>query len=120
MGPQTFNNVKQVIDTYSKKVGEALLDSKGIKECIICLESIQMPVCKNKKPCGARGDLRPGLCCKFLEAPIRFRATAATALQRLSRQEQLARLAEICAFNAASLLPAFHFCAAKRKRDLTG
>ena len=43
-GPQTFNKVKQVVDNYCKKVGEALLDSKGIRECIICLEAIQMPV----------------------------------------------------------------------------
>ena len=43
-GSKTFNNVKQVIDVYCKKVGEALLDSKGIRECIICQEAIQMPV----------------------------------------------------------------------------
>ena len=36
--------MKQVVDNYCKKVGEALLDSKGIRECIICLEAIQMPV----------------------------------------------------------------------------
>ena len=73
-----------------------------------------MNAIKYKKSCGTTGALRLGLCCKFSEEPIKFRITTATALLRLSRREQLARLAELCAFNAASLLSALHCCAAKR------
>jgi len=73
-----------------------------------------MPVSNNKKSYGCAGVLRLGLCCKFLEQPIKFRTATATALQRLSRREQLVRLAEICTFNAASLLAALHFCAANK------
>jgi len=58
------------------------------------------------------GGLRLGLCCQFLEQPIQFRVTTATAMQRLSRREQLARFAELCAGNAGALLKALQFCAA--------
>ena len=73
-----------------------------------------MPATKNKISCGTTGALRLGLCCKFSEAPIKFRVTTATVLLRLSRREQLARLAELCSFNAVSLLAALHFCADKQ------
>jgi len=58
------------------------------------------------------GGLRLGLCCQFIALPIRFRTTTATALTRLPRREQLARLAELGAANAESLLAALRFCAA--------
>ena len=67
---------------------------------------------QNSKPAGKLGALRLGLCCQFLEQPIKFRVTTATAMQRLSRREQLARFAELCAGNAESLLAALQFCAA--------
>ena len=60
----------------------------------------------------ATGQLRLGLCCQFLEQPIKFRVTTATAMQRLPRREQLARLAELGAGNAGALLEALQFCAA--------
>lgn len=56
--------------------------------------------------------LRLGLCCQFIEQPVKFRVTTATALQRLPRREQLARLAELAAHNAGALLAALQFCAA--------
>ena len=56
--------------------------------------------------------LRLGLCCQFLEQPVKFRVTTATAMQRLPRREQLARYAELCAGNANALLAALQFCAA--------
>jgi UV DNA damage endonuclease len=67
---------------------------------------------KSKKP-SSSGGLRLGLCCQFLEHPVKFRVTTATVMLRLSRREQLARFAELCAGNAASLLAALQFCAAQ-------
>src|SRR5271165_3228877 len=58
------------------------------------------------------GRVRLGLCCQFSQAPIKFRTTAATALARLARRDQLTRLAELCRHNADSLLTALQFCAA--------
>jgi UV DNA damage endonuclease len=54
--------------------------------------------------------LRLGLCCQFLAQPIKFRTTTAAVLVRLPRQEQLSRLATLCAANAESLLAALRFC----------
>ena len=67
---------------------------------------------QNSKPAAKLGALRLGLCCQFLEQPIKFRVTTATAMQRLPRREQLARFAELCAGNAGALLAALQFCAA--------
>ncbi len=55
--------------------------------------------------------LRLGLCCQFVREPIKFRTTTATALLRLSRPAQLARLANLCRANAEALLAALEFCA---------
>ena len=71
-----------------------------------------MSATTTKKSSALNGSLRLGLCCQFLEQPIKFRFTTATAMQRLPRREQLARLAELCAANADSLLAALKFCAA--------
>lgn len=73
-----------------------------------------MPATKTKKTSAPTGVLRLGLCCQFLEQPIKFRVTTATAMQRLPRREQLARVAELCAANAESLLAALKFCVANR------
>lgn len=56
-------------------------------------------------------QLRLGLCCQFAVEPIKFRTTTATAMLRLSKQERLARLAELCQANADALLAALQFCA---------
>ena len=58
------------------------------------------------------GRIRLGLCCQFRQAPIKFRTTTATARARLPRRDQLVRLAELCRYNADSLLAALQFCAA--------
>ena len=47
--------------------------------------------------------LRLGLCCQFSLEPIKFRTTTATAMMRLPRADQLARLAELCRLNADAL-----------------
>ena len=72
-----------------------------------------MPATQTKKIPAASNTLRLGLCCQFLEQPIKFRVTTATAMQRLPRRAQLARLVELCAGNAEALLAALKFCAAQ-------
>ena len=72
---------------------------------------VAIPAPKKRKPATPAGGLRLGLCCQFISQPIKFRTTTATALKRLSRREQLSRLATLCAANAESLLKALQFCA---------
>jgi UV DNA damage endonuclease len=55
---------------------------------------------------------RLGLCCIFRDQPIRFRTTTAAALKRLSRREQLEKLAALCLANAEALLASLEYCAA--------
>jgi UV DNA damage endonuclease len=73
-----------------------------------------MPASKTRKSVTPTAGVRLGLCCQFLEQPIKFRVTTATAMQRLSRREQLARFAELCAGNADALLAALDYCHAHR------
>lgn len=54
--------------------------------------------------------LRLGLCCVFKGEPIRFRAATATAISKLSRQEQLAKLETIALANAESLYQSLCYC----------
>ncbi|MBM4149570.1 MAG: UV DNA damage repair endonuclease UvsE [Lentisphaerae bacterium] len=56
--------------------------------------------------------IRLGLCCIFAAQPIRFRTTTAASIGKLDRADALARLASLCAANAASLLRALQYCAA--------
>lgn len=56
--------------------------------------------------------LRLGLCCIFVDEPIRFRTTTATAMLRLGRAEALERLSSLCLANAEALLSALEYCAA--------
>ncbi len=71
-----------------------------------------------KPPEGAEpGGLRLGLCCQFAAAPVKFRTTTATALQRLPRPAQRARLATLCAANAEALLQALQLCHARGIRS---
>ena len=53
--------------------------------------------------------LRFGLCCIFKEQPIKFRQTTATTLRKLSRQDQLYKLSEICLANTLSVKKALQF-----------
>lgn len=57
--------------------------------------------------------LRLGLCCQFVEQPIKFRTATAAALSRKTRAEQLEILSDRCAANAASLFAALKFCRAE-------
>jgi UV DNA damage endonuclease len=56
--------------------------------------------------------LRLGLCCIFINEPIRFRRTTAAAVMRLDRAEALDRLSALCLANAKALLSALEYCAA--------
>lgn len=47
--------------------------------------------------------MRFGLCCLFMNEPITFRTTTATALAKLSRQTQLQKLSDICYHNVENL-----------------
>ncbi|MGV3533421.1 MAG: UV DNA damage repair endonuclease UvsE [Chthoniobacteraceae bacterium] len=58
-----------------------------------------------------RALLRLGLCCKFIEEPIKFRSATAAHLLKFPREEQLIRIGEIAAHNAAALLVALEYCA---------
>lgn len=53
-----------------------------------------------------------GLCCQFVEQPIKFRTTTATSLLKLKRADQLAKLSSLCLTNASSLLDSLEFCRA--------
>ena len=56
------------------------------------------------------GNLRLGVCCQFVEEPIRFRTTTATHLMKLEPEARQAKLSELCLWNATSLLAALEFC----------
>lgn len=71
----------------------------------------------SKSSSSADRGLRLGLCCQFVEQPIKFVTTTATALARLPRREQLARLAALGTANAESLLAALKFCVANGIRS---
>ncbi len=48
--------------------------------------------------------MRFGLCCIFVDQPIRFRTTTAKTLAAFSREQQLSRLSEICLENSRNLV----------------
>ena len=54
--------------------------------------------------------IRWGLCCIFREVPIKFRRTTAKYTAKLSADERLSHLSNICLHNAESLLEALKFC----------
>jgi len=55
--------------------------------------------------------LRLGLCCQFLEQPIKFRTTTASSLLRANPVDRQLKLSRICLSNAESLLLALQYCA---------
>ena len=54
--------------------------------------------------------IRLGLCCIFVEAPIKFRRTTATYQSRFSQHDQRRNLAGLCLHNAGELLKALQYC----------
>ncbi len=55
--------------------------------------------------------MRLGLCCVFVEEPIKFRVTTAKALFALALPARVKRLKELALHNAESLYSAIEFCA---------
>src|SRR5215211_8278709 len=58
-----------------------------------------------------RPMVRLGLCCIFRDQPIKFPATTAAALNRMSRADGLTKLGRLCLANAEALLASLRFCA---------
>lgn len=56
--------------------------------------------------------IRFGLCCKFLEEPIKFYTTTARFCSTLSCKERIRKISDLCLKNAVSLMQALRFCAA--------
>jgi UV DNA damage endonuclease len=54
--------------------------------------------------------MRFGLCCIFVEQPIRFRRATARHLGRMPRPRQLEHLGALCLHNARSLRQALEYC----------
>ncbi|MBL9165375.1 MAG: UV DNA damage repair endonuclease UvsE [Planctomycetaceae bacterium] len=61
-------------------------------------------------PVAATDGLRLGLCCQFIDEPIRFRTTTAAACLKMSPPARAAKLAELCRANAEALLAAIECC----------
>ena|GEM_PF-69112 len=55
-------------------------------------------------------EIRLGLCCTFLEQPIKFRKTTVKAISGMNRDEALVKLSGLCMTNAEALLASFQFC----------
>ncbi|WP_166820492.1 UV DNA damage repair endonuclease UvsE [Thalassoroseus pseudoceratinae] len=54
--------------------------------------------------------IRLGLCCTFLEEPIKFRNTTVKSIKGMDREPALAKLSNLCISNAEALLASLHFC----------
>ena len=61
-----------------------------------------------------RPNIRLGLCCLFLNQPIKFRKTTVRAIRGMSREEALTKLSGLCLTNADALQAALQFCADHR------
>lgn len=59
-------------------------------------------------------QVRWGLCCQILDAPIAFRAATHSYVSRLAAAERAAYLNGIALHNAAALSDALHYCASLR------
>jgi UV DNA damage endonuclease len=54
--------------------------------------------------------IRLGLCCLFLNEPIRFRTATARAVMRMDRAAALDRISSLCLHNGRALLQALEYC----------
>lgn len=55
--------------------------------------------------------IRLGLCCLFVNEPIRFRTATARGIRKLERAAALERLGALCLANGEALLAALEYCA---------
>lgn len=58
-----------------------------------------------------KSSIRLGLCCTFLQQPIKFRNTTVKAVSGMERAAALTKLAALCLANAEALQAALRFCA---------
>ena len=56
--------------------------------------------------------IRLGLCCAFINEPIKFRTTTVKSISCLDRDKALGKLHELCLNNAQQLFKSLEFCAA--------
>ena len=56
--------------------------------------------------------IRLGLCCAFINEPIKFRTTTVKSISGLDRDKALDKLYELCLNNAQQLFKSLEFCAA--------
>ena len=59
----------------------------------------------------SRSSIRLGLCCIFMEQPIKFRNTTVKAIRNMERVAALAKLSALCRANAEALQASLQFCA---------
>jgi UV DNA damage endonuclease len=59
-------------------------------------------------------NLRLGLCCVFIDEPIKFNTTTVTHILKLDRAKALQKLAGLCMNNAKSLMQALEYCLANK------
>ncbi|QDT92647.1 UV DNA damage repair endonuclease UvsE [Gimesia algae] len=64
-----------------------------------------------KNPANTSNKIRLGLCCQFLEEPIKFRNTTVKASSQMERTAALEKLARLCRENALALQSSLGFCA---------
>ena len=58
--------------------------------------------------------IRLGLCCVFVEAPIKFGTTTVTHILKLERAQALEKISKLCLNNATALREALLFCQQKK------
>jgi len=61
--------------------------------------------------------IRFGLCCKFIDQPIHFKTTTATAVLKMDRIDGLKKINDLCMHNANALLDALKYCCANNIRN---
>jgi UV DNA damage endonuclease len=64
-----------------------------------------------KSEAKSASSIRLGLCCIFLEQPIKFRNTTIKAISGMQHDAALAKLSMLCLANADALLESLRFCA---------
>ncbi|WP_417388822.1 UV DNA damage repair endonuclease UvsE [Gimesia sp.] len=64
-----------------------------------------------KNPANISSNIRLGLCCQFLNEPIKFRNTTVKASSQMEREAALEKLSRLCRENALALQSSLEFCA---------
>ena len=59
-----------------------------------------------------KSSIRLGLCCVFINQPIKFRTTTVKSLKSMHRNDAILKLSKICLTNAKELFKSLKYCAA--------